>query len=129
MKLKPEVKAELLKRLRSGEIRQGKGALRNADDSMCCLGVLTEMSVEAGATEPGVLVNVLEKYVYPDNGGEASTMPPFSVYKWAFFNYDWPQANTNLWYVLSNGFRSFLPALNDGDVPFTDIADLIEDNL
>lgn len=46
-KLRPEIKEEWLRRLRSGDYPQGRAAL-NARGKYCCLGVLCEMAVEAG---------------------------------------------------------------------------------
>lgn len=67
IKLRPEVKAEWLRRLRSGELPQGTGALKrilrrdtplNSEDGnpvfgYCCLGVLSHMYVEQNNTELG----------------------------------------------------------------------------
>lgn len=52
--MRPEIRDELVKRLRSGKYIQGKEKLALADgDGMryCCLGVLCEMAVEAGVTQ------------------------------------------------------------------------------
>ena len=38
-----EVKEKWLEALRSGEYKQGRGALRNKDDEYCCLGVLCDV--------------------------------------------------------------------------------------
>lgn len=40
----PELKAKWIAALRSGEYRQGRHALRKADGSYCCLGVLCEVA-------------------------------------------------------------------------------------
>lgn len=42
----PAVKAEWLKRLRSGAYKQGKKCLRNDKDEYCCLGVLVSCLVD-----------------------------------------------------------------------------------
>lgn len=41
-KMDPVLKDKWLKGLRSGEYKQGKGFLRNEDNTHCCLGVLAE---------------------------------------------------------------------------------------
>lgn len=46
-KLNPEVKAEWLKRLRSGEYTQGGGKLRDGLNRYCCLGVLCDIAADA----------------------------------------------------------------------------------
>jgi hypothetical protein len=53
-KLDPEVKAKWVAALRSGDYRQGRGALatRLPDGvEYCCLGVLMEIAAEAGVTD------------------------------------------------------------------------------
>jgi hypothetical protein len=54
----PEIKAEWIRRLRSGDYQQGQHLLkfRSTPDSplqYCCLGVLCEMAVEAGIVQEG----------------------------------------------------------------------------
>lgn len=61
--MNPEIKALWIDALRSGDYEQCKGALRRGD-SFCCLGVLTELAVKAGAVEPGE-VDRDGYYVYP----------------------------------------------------------------
>lgn len=44
-----EYKTKWINALRSGEYKQGKGALRNTHDKFCCLGVLYDIATK---TEP-----------------------------------------------------------------------------
>lgn len=44
------LKAKWVEKLRSGEIQQARGRLKDFDGSMCCLGVLREIA-EPGCTE------------------------------------------------------------------------------
>jgi hypothetical protein len=37
-----------VKALRSGDFKQGKGCLKNEDDTYCCLGVATKVAMENG---------------------------------------------------------------------------------
>lgn len=49
MGMNPDIKAQWVAALRSGEYKQGKERLHTAkDDSYCCLGVLCEVAVKAG---------------------------------------------------------------------------------
>lgn len=56
---------------------QGRSLLRNSDDKMCCLGVLTEIAVEEGVIPPGRLVN--DRYHY---GTWTGVLPP-EVVRWS----------------------------------------------
>lgn len=49
-----KLKAKWVKALRSGEIKQGRGALRSEDGSMCCIGVLGQL---CGLTDQFLLEN------------------------------------------------------------------------
>jgi len=49
-KMNPEVKELWLAALRSGEYKQGRQRLRT-DDEFCCLGVLCDLAVKAGAVD------------------------------------------------------------------------------
>jgi hypothetical protein len=50
MSMNPEIKAQWIADLRSGEFEQGQSYL-NADGKLCCLGVLCEQAVRAGVLE------------------------------------------------------------------------------
>lgn len=50
--MNPEIKAQWVADLRSGEFEQGQNYL-NADGKLCCLGVLCEQAVKAGIIESG----------------------------------------------------------------------------
>jgi hypothetical protein len=87
MAMKPEVKAAWVKALRSGDYKQGRSVLRRNDDTYCCLGVLCELAVKAGAIAPGVLDQ--GAYVYgngPDHGdsyGQSTMFLPCQVEEWS----------------------------------------------
>jgi hypothetical protein len=49
-KMNPQIKAEWMARLRSGEFEQGKRALQK-NGKFCCLGVLSEIAADAGVAE------------------------------------------------------------------------------
>jgi len=65
------IKRKWVEALRSGEYKQGQGALRDArDNTWCCLGVLCEVS---GLGEWGARVNDFVEFRY---GGMASALLP-----------------------------------------------------
>lgn len=41
--MKEEVKAELIRRLESGQVRQASCSLRTSDNAFCCLGVICDI--------------------------------------------------------------------------------------
>ena len=41
--MNPELKTKWIEALRSGKYKQGKSRLKNADETMCCLGVLCDL--------------------------------------------------------------------------------------
>lgn len=50
--MNPEIKQQWIAALRSGEYKQGKRVLHNVDENTyCCLGVLCDLAVKAGAVE------------------------------------------------------------------------------
>lgn len=135
-----EVMREWVSRLRSGDYIQGKGKLSYTEDDgvrkHCCLGVLTDMAVEAGVATPAcvlpqpisrlismeghVVAETVAVYMYEDGN---TTMPPTSAAEWA----DIPPGN-----AFAVGHDDPLSAnklayLNDRGVPFDEIADRIEE--
>ncbi len=89
MKMNPVVKTLWVHALRSGEYKQGIGALRrvrSGESLYCCLGVLCEVAVEAGVTGPPVF-NRNAITLEPDDGlylfDGNDAFPPDSVEAWA----------------------------------------------
>ena len=121
------VKDEWVKRLRSGDYKQGTGQLRNTgENSYCCLGVLCEIAVEAGIvkvdTEPDS-----NTAVYYDNDADRQDMTlPDTVQEWAGTNSPNPPVNER---ETVNGPRASLAELNDGGYTFEQIASIIEEEL
>lgn len=93
-KMNPEIKAEWVKRLRSGQIPQCHGAL-GKDDARCCLGVLGDIAVEHGACQRVSWDDVETDY---DTGKRtefvthrydgAQCFLPESIQEWAGINSD-----------------------------------------
>ena len=46
------VKTQWIKALRSGKYKQGRGSLRNLDNTYCCLGVLCDLYARRRTTPP-----------------------------------------------------------------------------
>jgi hypothetical protein len=106
--MNPDIKAQWVAALRSGEYIQGKGYLRRrigTTDSYayCCLGVLTDLAIKAGVGSVSLYGSYLS----------------VSVRLWAGL----PTCNP---LVNSRPDEVVLSIENDAGVPFSKIADLIE---
>ena len=115
----PKIKAWWLEALRSGEYKQGTGYLRRSD-KFCCLGVLCNLAVEAGA--PKVEEDLLPtENVFIYNGSEL--VLPSSVMEWAGLNSSDPTLVVEI-----GGASDYHPVsyYNDSGLTFNVIADLIE---
>lgn len=121
----PTVKAEWVRRLRSGEYKQTFGALEKTAayterPGMCCLGVLSAMAAEAGVCERTVTRSGLGMY------GDQDIMAPLDVIDWAGL----PVAHggdVHLDIPFSlDGTPTYLSGCNDRGIPFSQIADLID---
>ena len=116
--MNPEVKAQWVTALRSGDYKQGQGVLRTAftDGSVskfCCLGVLCELAVNAGVI-PAPLYDGIY-YSYGTYGDKRTAYLPEAVMKWAGLDGENPMCGTGR-----------LATLNDKDNSFEQIADAIE---
>ena len=114
--MNPEIKAQWVAALRSGEYKQGRGQLRNTDDEYCCLGVLCDLAVKAGVTE---WVFSLESTSYGCGAYEATVVPPPEVRKW--------DEHPGLSYRFSG--KSLIVQNDFAGKSFLEIADLIEAEL
>jgi hypothetical protein len=127
--MNPEIKEQWVTALRSGEYRQGKGALKRKDDEgfqYCCLGVLCELAIENGVN---VKQSVVDGEYFYDNG---DMILPQKVRAWAAVE----DTNPYIANIFANGgyHRFALAELNDGapsynmaSWTFAQIADLIEE--
>lgn len=114
--MKKTIKQKLCKALRSGDYKQGKHELRSADNEYCCLGVLCDL-YRKETNKRWV------KNEFDDNykmHGDAAFLPE-EVMEWAGVEDD------NL-YLQRGGEQIAASYLNDRGVPFTEIADLIEES-
>lgn len=123
MGMNPEIKAEWIRRLRSGDYEQGRGSLcRN--DKYCCLGVLSEIAAERHVTSRGELEE--DGWRWIEFGFETSTLPA-EVQDWSLV-----LTQTGIFMLpgevaARNGRVSMsLAWLNDTGLTFSQIADIIE---
>lgn len=132
--MKPEIKAEWLRRLRSGEYTQGKKRLRvttaKGEERYCCLGILCEMAVEQGVIKSEPLVGdkysdykgTAHAYGNSQSWNRATTVLPPEVILWAGF-----PADKGLPLPVSIWVNPWgLAIKNDEGMPFSEIADFIE---
>lgn len=116
-----EIKALWTAALRSGEYEQGRSYLCTVDDDgerrFCCLGVLCDLAVLVGAAEEEEVMGVVQ---YDEN---SEVLPP-GVMRWAGLSADDPCVFSN-----PEEMSESLATLNDGGYSFTQIADLIDEQL
>jgi hypothetical protein len=120
--VKKEVKDKWLTALRSGEYKQGPGALRRGDE-FCCLGVLCDLAVKEGVVtvqDSTPSYTGPTQYAYGVNDDAAYL--PREVRDWA----DLPR---NPHITEDGGERLSLAYFNDVGQSFDAIAALIEEHL
>jgi|SRR6185312_9407178 len=122
LEMKPEVRSEWCKALRSGEYVQAQGHMRTDPDQngkvgYCCLGVLTDLYLKAGNPEtykvpllPGSDLSVWNNGVLTE-----------PVCEWAGL------ANSNPLLSKDEEIVTTAVGANDGGSSFKQIADLIDD--
>ena len=115
-----EIKAQWITALRSGDYRQGQGALRrktDGEDTFCCLGVLCELAVEAGVIEaPKYSTTGVWGYGAPAHMGATSVLP-MEVQEWS---------GVDSCGMFGGVVECSLTELNDNGTVFSRIADVIE---
>lgn len=89
-RMNPQVKAEWIKRLRSGDYKKGQSRLRQevgGEEQFCCLGVLTDMffdrSEEEYETSPRSWTRGNPSLGVAYDGGEGCGMPSRATVMWA----------------------------------------------
>jgi hypothetical protein len=131
-----EVKDKWLKALRSGKYKQGKFALKRADDTFCCLGVLCDLYHKEGNGyweaplppewhpsfgPPSPQFAPKQSFIAKDGFQEHSnSVLPDSVMEWADLDDIDPD-------VIESDYT--LSTLNDSGSDFNFIADVIEKEL
>lgn len=125
--MKPQIKENWLKALRSGEYSQTSERLHQGD-GFCCLGVLTDLYLKENNEEWKVVYE--DKKIYGITNmwchvitSETQVLPD-RVVEWAGLDNRYPGV-----YVKEKGSYAELAALNDKGMTFNEIADLIEESL
>lgn len=114
---------ELVAALRSGSYRQGFKVLRRVDNSFCCLGVACDIAKvtpwhdEPELGSPYYEIGVERKY---------GSMPKLVMNHFGFYGSSGNVQPSQPPLQTSKGEFSCLADANDAGVPFTEIADLIE---
>lgn len=121
------VKAQWIQALRSGEYKKGRGALRPTRDTFCCLGVLCDLyAKETGLGRWSGNCSDFEFTAHDPETGDVdqnTALLPSPVQLWAELPTNGGFAYDHVW----NGNPAELPYWNDDqDMPFEDLADLIE---
>lgn len=111
--MKPEIKAEWVAALRSGEYQQGKDWLES-DGKFCCLGVLCSIAVQKGDLQREQYGNTVE-YVRKEDMSSTKILPTY-LYDLAGL--------TGAFSVKGKNYT--LAGLNDEGFTFDQIADIIE---
>lgn len=123
--MKQKIAKKWIKALRSGLYQQGSGFLRDRDNHFCCLGVLCNLHAQA---HPKIAATQLRPGFYLGQTG----ILPFDVMTWAGMqSNDGSAFEPNGWQgrLLVDGTGYFdLTEVNDDGLPFTKIADIIEEN-
>ena len=109
--MNPSIKQAWTEALRSGKYQQGRENLCN-NGKFCCLGVLTDLYIQA--TNQEWHHDVGGSYSFETEGG----ILPFSVQQWAGINAPNP-------YVGGNHITGW----NDDGMSFAELASLIEEHL
>lgn len=146
MPMNPEIKAQWVAALRSGDYKQGRSELKSYTGYYCCLGVACDLAVKAGVTKETYYPDIRE-YRFNSIGFQdlSSLILPIGVAGWLGINSTDPEV------VVTNTHPKFsqIPAkvgpnvrphvksvkvrlsfLNDqAKFTFNEIADLIEEQL
>jgi len=120
----PEVKAQWLADLRSGEFEQGRGVMRSPEGQFCCMGVLCDQYARTHGEDWGPVTTIYGAEGYRFDG--EVTFPPEKVVDWAGLEYFDPNV------LHPDGIQGTvcISTLNDhDDLTFAQIADLIEAQL
>jgi len=130
-----EIKAEWVRRLRSGDIPQTASYLGRVDGFRCCLGVLSDMAVEAGIATRTPDADALLQ-VYRSGGHTETSLLLHEILDWAGLHGD-EDGDIELdgVVVIGEGDEALtfntpsLSFLNDNGATFAQIADVIEEYL
>lgn len=125
--MKDDIKQKWIEALRSGEYDQGAGQLRTENNEYCCLGVLCDLASKAGIAKWEEHPTGGWVAVSSDGSRRSLNYLPSFVMEWAELEAD----NPNILYYdhPEDVTRRSLAGANDGGVPFSRIAKIIEEQL
>ena len=109
-----EIADKVVKELRNGNNKQGKGSLRNFEDEFCCLGVMCMIAVEEGIIKKPRKNTKTGEYEFGEDK-KTGTLPQ-AVVEWAGVK--------SAYVAIPDG--GTLMSLNDSGKTFEEIADVIE---
>lgn len=131
--MKQTIKQQWVDALRSGQYQQGQAYLRNEDNKYCCLGVLSELAVQAGVIPAPQLAEAGPTdrepcYLYGEN------KEPYylarEIREWAGLD---SESDPTIYGLDDdddeNEFGTSLSDMNDRGDGFEEIADIIEEHL
>lgn len=137
-----KIKKDWTDALRSGAYAQGRSALHTVvqtedpehptRDEFCCLGVLCDLAVQAGAATRGEIIESLGEYPYETSDGRSNTYYlPYAIGHWAGLSGD---DGTNEHddpdpYLEIDGVVKNASVHNDNGVTFAQLADAIDAQL
>jgi hypothetical protein len=117
--MNPAIRDRWVKALTSGDYKQGSGALRRGDE-FCCLGVLCDLAVRDGVVSNLGPLGMSGSHFFGNTGLDSdSNELPQMVRDWAGLDSCDPTV------ARPSRERIELAALNDGGMPFAELAELI----
>ena len=120
-----EIKRRWITKLESGNYTQTKSVLAD-DTGYCCPGVLCEIAVEDGIVFKSEAASRVWYTSKLDDSDTEGAVLPFAVRDWAGL----PNVNPDVSHPDEDGDVQIesLAELNDNDMPFSEIAELIKEN-
>lgn len=118
--MKPDIKAQWVAALRSGEYKKANSRLRR-DNRFCCLGVLCDLHAKAHPEQGGWKPEPDARHLFRYSGDAADLPTP--VMAWAGLTRRDPIVHN------SSGGMTSLANMNDAGMTFKEIADIIERQL
>ncbi len=116
--MNPDVKSLWTSALRSDQYRQGYRRLKDSNGCFCVLGVLCDLHAKAHGNE-------WKTFSYLGS----NHFPPPEVYEWAGVPVGHRFAVPFLNGRINRVYDLYLDTLNDRQVPFSELADLIEKHI
>lgn len=126
--MKQEIAVEWVKNLRSGKYKQTTNGALKDDIGFCCLGVLCDMSAEAGQGQWLDFVGQSKSFRCSSAPDSSSTILPEPVQDWAGMRDATGDLGELEYICVENRAFANLTEANDDGLSFSNIADYIEKN-